>query len=65
MSLEIPESLNAISSPWSGKRLFAITLGYEENNDAAWLSKDPALKIMPGKAPESADDLASQPTLPV
>jgi len=45
------------------QRLFAIALGYEDNNDAAWLSKDPALKIMAGKAPASADDLASQPTL--
>jgi hypothetical protein len=45
------------------QRLFAIALGYEDNNDAAWLSKDPALKIMAGKAPESAADLASQPTL--
>jgi hypothetical protein len=23
--------------------LFAIALGYEDNNDAAWLAKDPAL----------------------
>jgi len=45
------------------QRLFAIALGYEDNNDAAWLSKDPALKIMAGRAPESAGDLASQPTL--
>ena len=45
------------------QRLFAIALGYEDNNDAAWLSKDPALKIMAGKAPESGDHLASQPTL--
>jgi len=43
--------------------LFAIVLGCEDNNAAAWLSKDPALKIMAGKAPESADHLASQPTL--
>jgi hypothetical protein len=45
------------------QRLFAIALGYEDNNDAAWLSKDPALKIMAGKTPESSPDLASQPTL--
>jgi hypothetical protein len=45
------------------QRLFAIALGYEDNNDAAWLAKDPALKIMAGKAPESGADLASQPTL--
>jgi hypothetical protein len=45
------------------QRLLAIALGYEDNNDAAWLAKDPAIKIMVGKAPESAGDLASQPTL--
>jgi Transposase DDE domain group 1 len=45
------------------QRLFGIALGYEDNNDATWLSKDPALKIMAGKAPESGGDLASQPTL--
>jgi hypothetical protein len=45
------------------QRLFAIALGYEDNNDAAWLARDPALKIMAGKAPESGADLASQPTL--
>jgi hypothetical protein len=44
-------------------RLFATALGYEDNNDAAWLSKDPALEIMAGRAPESTDHLASQPTL--
>ena len=46
------------------QRLFAIALGYEDNNDAAWLSKDPALKIMAGRAPESGDHLASQPRSP-
>jgi hypothetical protein len=45
------------------QRLFAIAQGYEENNDAATLAKDPAFKIMAGKAPESDGDLASQPTL--
>jgi hypothetical protein len=45
------------------QRLFAINLGYEDNNAAAWLAKDPALKIMAGKASETAGDLASQPTL--
>jgi len=28
--------------------LFTFTLGYEDNNDSARLSKDPALKIMAG-----------------
>jgi hypothetical protein len=45
------------------QRLFAIALGYEDNNAAAWLSKDPALEIIAGRAPKSAPDLASQPTL--
>ena len=45
------------------QRLFAIAQGYEDNNDAATLARDPAFKIMAGKAPDSAGDLASQPTL--
>ena len=45
------------------QRLFDIALGYEDNNDAAWLAKDSAIKIMAGKAPGRARDLASQPTL--
>ena len=45
------------------QRLFAIAQGYEDNNDAATLAQDPAFKIMAGRAPESAPDLASQPTL--
>jgi len=45
------------------QRMFAIAQGYEDNNDAATLARDPAFKIMAGKAPESAADLASQPTL--
>ena len=45
------------------QRLFAIAQGYGDNHDAATLARDPAFKIMAGKAPESAADLASQPTL--
>ena len=45
------------------QRLFAIAQGYEDTNDAAILAPDPAFKIMAGRAPESSDDLASQPTL--
>jgi hypothetical protein len=45
------------------QRLFAIALGYEDNNDATWLASDPAIKIMTGRAPEGGADLASQPTL--
>ena len=45
------------------QRMFAIAQGYEDNNDAATLAKDPAFKIMACKAPETDPDLASQPTL--
>jgi hypothetical protein len=45
------------------QRIFSIALGYEDNNDATTLRSDPALKAMAGRLPESADDLASQPTL--
>ncbi len=44
-------------------RLFAIAQDYEDNDDAAALARDPAVKIMTGNAPESAAVLASQPTL--
>ena len=40
------------------QRLFAIAQGYEDNNAAATLAKDPAFKIMAGKAPESDGALA-------
>jgi hypothetical protein len=45
------------------QRLFAIANGYEDNNDAAFLRKDPAMKIATDKLPDSSLDLASQPTL--
>jgi hypothetical protein len=45
------------------QRLFAIAQGYEDNNDAATLAKDPVFKIMAGRTPGSSADLASQPTL--
>jgi len=45
------------------QRLFAIAQRYEDTHDAAALAREPAFKIMAGKAPESAADLASQPTL--
>ena len=38
------------------RQRFAIAQGYEDNNDAAALAPGPALKIMAGKAPESAGD---------
>ena len=45
------------------QRLFAIAQGYEDNNDAATLARDPVFKIMAGRTPETSEDLASQPTL--
>jgi hypothetical protein len=45
------------------QRLFAISLGYQDANDAASLAGDPALKTMAERLPESGADLASQPTL--
>lgn len=45
------------------QRTFAIALGYEDANDHNTLRADPALKIATGRTPDSAPDLASQPTL--
>jgi len=45
------------------QRVFAIAQGYEDANDHDTLRRDPALKIAVGRAPLSAADLASQPTL--
>lgn len=45
------------------QRLYSIALGYEDNNDAAFLRKDPAVKIAADKLPGASSNLASQPTL--
>jgi hypothetical protein len=45
------------------QRIFSIALGYEDANDADSLRRDPVLKTISGRLPESSDDLASQPTL--
>jgi len=44
------------------QRVYQITCGYEDCNDADWLRFDAALKLAVGKAPEE-ESLASQPTL--
>jgi len=44
------------------QRVLAIALGYEDTNDHNTLRFDPALKTAVGRAPDSAADLASQPT---
>jgi hypothetical protein len=45
------------------QRIYQIALGYEDCNDANTLASDPLLKACLGRFPESAHDLASQPTL--
>jgi hypothetical protein len=45
------------------QRIFQIALGYEDQNDADKMKKDPALKTIVGRRPQGDDDLGSQPTL--
>lgn len=45
------------------QRVFQIACGYEDQNDADTLRRDPLLKLVCGRRPESDADLASQPTL--
>ena len=45
------------------QRVFQITCGYDDQNDADTLRHDPLLKWVCGRRPESGLDLASQPTL--
>jgi hypothetical protein len=45
------------------QRVMAICCGYEDCNDAERLRDDPMLKLVGGRAPESGEPLASQPTL--
>jgi hypothetical protein len=44
-------------------RVFAIACGYPDADDLDFLRKDPAFKLACGRAPESGDNLASQPTM--
>ena len=44
-------------------RVFAIACGYEDANDLDTLRHDPAFRMACGRAPESGDALASQPTI--
>ena len=44
------------------QRIFQITAGYADQNDADALRADPLLKLVCGRLPESGPDLASQPT---
>lgn len=45
------------------QRVFAIALGYSDQNDAARIGNDPVLKMLCGRSVGSAVPLASQPTL--
>jgi hypothetical protein len=45
------------------QRVYQIAAGYEDQNDADSLRKDPLLKLVLGRLPETGADLASQPTL--
>jgi hypothetical protein len=45
------------------QRIFQIALGYEDQNDADKLKKDPTLKTIVGRKPQTDNDLGSQPTL--
>ncbi|MFN8675850.1 MAG: IS1380 family transposase [Thermomicrobiales bacterium] len=45
------------------QRLYQITAGYADQNDADSLRRDPLLKLVCGRLPETDPDLASQPTL--
>jgi len=45
------------------QRIFLIAMGYEDTNDSTTLRRDPTLKAISGRLPETSGDLASQPTL--
>jgi len=45
------------------QRVYQIVLGYEDQNDADELRRDPSLKTMVGRRSQSDPDLGSQPTL--
>jgi hypothetical protein len=44
------------------QRVFQLVAGYEDQDDADTLRRDPLLKLVCGRLPESDPDLASQPT---
>jgi len=45
------------------QRVFQIACGYTDQNDATCLRRDPLLKLVCDRLPETDPDLASQPTL--
>src|SRR4029078_4359264 len=44
-------------------RIFQVTLGYEDCNDAQWLRRDPLLNTVCDRRPRDPRGLSSQPTL--
>jgi hypothetical protein len=44
------------------QRIYQIAAGYEDQDDADALRRDPLLKLVCGRVPETDSDLASQPT---
>jgi hypothetical protein len=44
------------------QRIYQLVAGYEDQDDADTLRRDPLLKLVCGRLPESDPDLASQPT---
>ena len=48
--------------PLVRQRVFQIACGYADQDDADTLRRDPLLKLVCGRLPESGADLASQPT---
>lgn len=45
------------------QRVYQIASGYEDQNDADTLREDPLLKLVCGRQPETAPQLANQPTI--
>jgi Transposase DDE domain group 1 len=45
------------------QRVYQIACGYEDQDDSDFLRKDPLLKLVLGRLPQTEPDLASQPTI--
>src|SRR5438552_13055938 len=58
-----PESTEHTFLEMVRSRVFGILAGYENQNDHGTLRTDPVFKLIADRSP-TADDLASQPTLP-
>lgn len=58
-----PSKVRHQLSEMFAQRVYQISLGYEDCNDADDLRRDPVLKTSIGRLPKSGHHLASQPTL--